>query len=384
VTRRLRRTTTAGGATRANQCRERSGVRRGTCRRNRLARIADRRQETTISAESITADRLLEIGTAYRQAKVLLSAIELNLFTVLADRKLEAASLAREIGIHDRGARDFFDALVALGLLDRDAEDRYRNADEAAAYLDRRKPMFLGGMFTQFDRREYRMWESLADALRTGRPQTGIDATERFTMLYRDPDRLQTFLGAMTAGSLLAAQAIAARFPWAEFHSLVDVGTSRGCLPVEVARVHPHLSAKGFDLPELRKAFERYVDVHELGARVRFCPGSFFDEDLPEADVLVFGRVLHNWDLSTKKMLLDKAYRALPTGGAVLVYDTLIERGRRGRPIGLLSSLNMLLWTSAGFGYTIADCAEWMHAVGFRRIRVEPLVISQSMIVGFK
>jgi O-methyltransferase domain/Dimerisation domain len=333
---------------------------------------------------AITADRLLEIGTAYRRARVLLSAIELDLFTAVADQPLDARTLARSIGIHERAARDFFDVLVALGLLERDSGDCYRSTPETSTYLDRRKSTFLGGMFTQFGRREYRMWESLANALRTGKPQTGIDADEHFTTLYRDRDRFRTFLDAMTAGSLLAAQTIAAKFPWTDYRTLVDVGTSQGCLPVEVARVHGHLSAEGFDLPELAEAFDLYVKDNDLGARVRFHAGNFLNEELPGADVLVFGRVLHNWDLPSKRMLLQKAFRALPPDGAVLVYDTLIDDERRSCATGLLSSLNMLVWTSCGFGYSGAECTKWMHEIGFRRTRVEYLAVGQSMIVGIK
>lgn len=337
-----------------------------------------------MNTTAITADRLLEIGTAYRRAKVLLSAIEVDLFTAVADQPLDANTLGRSIGVHQRAARDFFDTLVALGLLERDADGRYQNTPETAMYLDRRKSTFLGGMFAQFDRREYQMWEKLADALRSGKPQTGIDADEHFTTLYRDRNRFWTFLGAMTAGSLLAAQAIAAKFPWTDYRTLVDVGTSQGCLPVEVARIHRHILAEGFDLPQLAEAFDLYVKDNDLGAQVRFHAGNFLSEELPEADVLVFGRVLHNWDLPTKWMLLQKAFRALPPDGAVLVYDSLIDDERRSCATGLLSSLNMLLWTSAGFGYSGADCTDWMHEIGFRRTRVEPLVNGQSMIVGIK
>lgn len=337
-----------------------------------------------MSITDVTADRLLDIGTAYRRAQVLLSAIEVDLFTAVADQPLDADSLARSVGFHERAARDFFDALVALGLLERDANGRYRNTPETGTYLDRRKSTFVGGMFAQFGRREYRMWETLADALRTGKPQTGIDRDEHFTTLYSDRDRFRTFLGAMTAGSLLSAQAIAVKFPWTDYRTLVDVGTSQGCLPVEVARIHGHLSAKGFDLPELAEAFELYVKDNDLSARVHFLAGNFLKEELPEADVFVFGRVLHNWDLPTKRMLLQKAFRALPPDGAVVVYDTLIDDERRSCATGLLSSLNMLVWTSAGFGYSGADCTDWMHEIGFRRTRVEPLVNGQSMIVGIK
>ena len=118
--------------------------------------------------------------------------------------------------------------------------------------------------------------------------------------------------------------------------------------------------------------------------RLNFHAGSFFDDDLPAADVLVFGRVLHNWDLTTKKMLLRKAYQALPKGGAVIVYDMLIDDERRTAADGFLSSLNMLVWTAAGFGYCGGECMAWMREAGFGGLRVERLVAGQSMVIGRK
>jgi hypothetical protein len=276
-------------------------------------------RESAMQHRHITPDRLFSLGTGYRCAKVLLCAIELDVFTALDGRPRMAADLARMLGIHNRSACDFFDALVALGLLQRDTDGRYANTMEASLYLDQNKASYLGGMFNQFNAREYQMWSKLGDALRTGEPQIGSASAEHFATIYDDPERFRTFVNAMTAGSLLAAKAIAEKFPWANYRTLMDIGTAQGCFPVQVARVHPHITGGGFDLPELSTAFAEYVCENELSGRLRFHPGSFFHDDLPAADVLVFGRVLHNWDLSTKKMLLRKAYQAIPKGGAVVV-----------------------------------------------------------------
>jgi hypothetical protein len=326
----------------------------------------------------------VELGSGYRRAKVLLSAIELDLFTVLAERPLDEVMLTQSLGLHRRAARDFFDALVALGLIERSAEGFYSNTPETNAYLNRNGGSYLGGIFDQFNMREYGMWDTLSDALRTGRPQTGIEKTDHFEALYRDPVRFKSFVNAMTAGSLPAAQSMAAKFPWTHYETLIDIGTSQGCLPVQVARVHPHISGGGFDLPRMRTSFERYVRDNGFSKRLRFYSGNFFEDLLPAGDVLVFGRVLHNWNLSTKRMLLQKAYQALPSQGAVIVYDMLIDDDRRTSAGGLLSSLNMLVWTAEGFGYTGADCMGWMQEIGFRDLRVEPLVAGQSMVVGIK
>ena len=341
-------------------------------------------RDTVMQIQAVTPDRLVEIGSGYRRAKALLCAVEIDLFTVLGDQPLDAESLALSLGLHHRGARDFFDALVALGLINRSAEGLYSNAPDTDTYLNRRKANFLGGMFDQFNLREYGMWNRLLDTLRTGEPQTGIEATTHFEPMYRDVVRFTSFVSAMTAGSLPPAQAMAAQFPWANYKTLIDIGTAQGCLPVQVARIHPHISGGGFDLPQLETSFEQYVDDNHLSGRLRFYPGSFFDGPLPSGDVLVFGRVLHNWDLSTKRMLLQKAYRALPHGGAIIVYDMLIDDNRRTGAGSLLSSLNMLVWTAAGFGYSGADCIGWMQEVGFRDMQVQPLVAGQSMVVGIK
>jgi predicted nicotinamide N-methyase len=333
---------------------------------------------------AVVPDRLFSIGTGYRRAKVLLSAVELDLFTLLAEHPSTAEDLTQRLGLHTRAARDFFDALVALGLLERDDQGRYTNAPEAARFLDRAEASYLGGMFDQFNTREYQMWSRLSDALRTAEPQIGSTSAEHFAAIYDDPERFRTFVSAMTAGSLPAARVIAEKFPWQDCRTVMDIGTAQGCLPVQVALRHAHISGGGFDLPELSTVFRDHVCANQLSERLLFKPGNFFQDDLPPADVLVLGRVLHNWDLATKKMLLRKAWQALPTGGAVIVYDMLIDDARRSGTDGLLSSLNMLVWTAAGFGYSGTECMSWMREVGFVSMRVEALVAGQSMVIGKK
>jgi hypothetical protein len=100
--------------------------------------------------------------------------------------------------------------------------------------------------------------------------------------------------------------------------------------------------------------------------------------------VLVPGRILHDWDLGRKRALLAKAHAALPEGGALLVYDIIIDDERRTNAMGLLMSLNMLLETWGCFDYTGADCIGWMREAGFRAALAEPLTEIQSMVVGTK
>jgi tRNA A58 N-methylase Trm61 len=188
----------------------------------------------------------------------------------------------------------------------------------------------------------------------------------------------------MTARTQPVAKALATRFAWVDYATVIDIGTAEGCLPVSIAQAHPHLTGGGFDLAPMAPHFNDNVRAHALGERLRFYAGDFFSDPFPAADVLVLGRVLHNWDLATKKMLLKKAYDALRPAGAVIVYERLIDDERRVHADGLLSSLHMLLMSPGGFDFTGADCVGWMREASFRAIRVESLTADQSMVVGIK
>ena len=334
---------------------------------------------------SINPERIMQLGLGFWGSKTLLSAVELGVFTELAGSPLNAPALGDRLRLHPRAARDFLDALVSLGMLERDADGLYANTPEADAFLDRAKPSYLGGMLEMANARLYPFWGSLTEALRTGRPQNEAKSGGNFfEALYAEPERLEGFLSAMTGLSLGAARAIAQKFPWRRYATFVDVGGAQGGLPVEVALAHPHLTGGNFDLPGVGPIFEKHVARHGLSDRLRFYPGDFFKDPMPSADVLVMGHILHDWDLAEKRVLLRKAYDALPRGGALIVYEALIDDDRRENTLGLLMSLNMLIETPGGFDYTGADCQSWMKEVGFRETRVEHLVGPDSMVVGVK
>jgi hypothetical protein len=334
--------------------------------------------------DDIKPDQILALGTGFWASKTLLSAVELGVFTELAKGPADLDTLSRRLGLHRRGARDFLDALVALHMLDRQ-DGVYRNTAESDRFLDRAKPGYVGGLLEMLNARLYGFWGSLTDALRTGQPQNEAKhGGDLFAALYADPERLRGFLSAMSGVSAGSAQAIAEGFPWSDHRTFVDVGTAQGMVPVVLARRHPHLSGIGFDLPPVQPVFEAFVAQNGLADRLAFHAGSFFADPLPQADVVVMGHVLHDWDLEQKRALLAKAYAALPRGGAVIVYEALIDDGRRENAFGLLMSLNMLIETPAGFDFTGADCQGWMHEAGFAETRVVPLAGPESMVIGIK
>ena len=332
-----------------------------------------------------TPENILKTGMAFWPAKTLLSAVELDVFTQLAQGSLSQGILAEKVGLHPRAARDFLDALVALGFLKREG-DRYGNTPETDLFLDRNKPSYIGGILEMANRRLYPIWNNLTEALQTGKPQNEIKTgeTDLFEKLYADPAGLKEFLSAMTGVSRAANMTIARAFPWQGYHTFVDVGTAQGDLAVQIALANPHLHGMGYDRPEVGPIFEQYAQVAGVADRVSFVAGDFFKDDLPKTDVVLMGHILHDWDLATKKMLIAKAFDALPAGGAFVVYESIIDDDRSHNAFGLMMSLNMLIETPGGFDFTGADCMGWMKEAGFSRTRVEPLVGTDSMVVGIK
>jgi hypothetical protein len=327
----------------------------------------------------------MQVGLGFWASKTVLSAVELGLFTELARGPLDAETLRTRLGLHPRSARDFFDALVAVDFLERTG-DTYRNTPDTDVFLDAEKPSYVGGILGMANQRLYPFWGRLTEALRTGQPQneTREGIANPFEAIYADPTRLRGFLSAMTGISRGANLAIAAGFPWDRYGTFVDVGTAQGDTAVQIARAHSHLTGTGFDLPQVGPVFEEYVRQHNLSDRLRFSPGSFFTDELPHADVITMGHILHDWSLDEKQMLIRKAYSALPEGGALVVYDSIIDDDRRQNAFGLLMSLNMLIETSGGFDYTGRDCIGWLKSAGFREAYVQPLVGPDSMAIGIK
>ncbi|HSN19605.1 MAG TPA: methyltransferase, partial [Usitatibacter sp.] len=265
--------------------------------------------------------RILQTATAFWASKVLLTAVSSRLFTVLGDGAMTAQELGAKLDLHPRGTFDFFDALVALGFLHRDGdgpEARYRNTTEASTFLDRNRPTYVGGICEMLDSRLFGFWNDLGTALRTGKPQSEIKREGKpfFEGLYASPARLEEFLHAMAGVQAGNFHALAEKFDFARYETLADVGGALGTLSVIVGRRHPHLRLTTFDLPPVAPLATRNVEAAGMASRIAVASGDFFRDPLPRADVVTMGNILHDWNLETKKLLIRKAYEALPAGGA--------------------------------------------------------------------
>ncbi|MGD2182603.1 methyltransferase [Lusitaniella coriacea] len=332
---------------------------------------------------------IMQTATGFWASKVLLTAVELDLFSLLADEAMTAEQLGDALGLHPRGTYDFFDALVALKFLNREGDGeagRYKNTLETSAFLDKSSPTYIGGMPRMMNSRLFGFWNDLETALKTGQPQTEIKHNSKsiFEELYSDEERLAEFLDAMTGFQVVNFQQLAEQFDFGKYKTVSDIGGALALLSRIVGKHHQHLSFTSFDLPPVAPLAQKQVDASGMTNRIKVISGDFFKDDLPKADVITMGNVLHDWNLENKKMLISKAYAALPEGGAFIAIENLIDDARRENAFGLLMSLNMLIELGDAFDYTGENFREWCSEAGFQRVEIINLNGPTSAAVAYK
>lgn len=332
---------------------------------------------------------IMQTATAFWASKVLLTAVEFDLFSTLAGASMTATELGEALGIHPRGRFDFFDALVALGFLEREGDGpqgRYRNTPETAAFLDRGSPLYIGGLPEMLNARLFGFWNHLGDALRTGRPQNESRTHGKpvFEALYASEAKLGEFLEAMTAIQAGNFAQLAEEFDFSRYRTVSDIGGALGLLSRIVAARHPRLTFITFDLPPVAPHAQRAIDEAGMADRIAVVSGDFFEDELPKADVVTMGNILHDWNLEKKKLLIRKAYDALPAGGAFIAIENLIDDARRENAFGLLMSLNMLIEFGDAFDYTGAEFRTWCSEAGFTRFEFVPLAGPTTAAIAYK
>jgi predicted O-methyltransferase YrrM len=332
---------------------------------------------------------ILQTAFAFWNAKVLLSAVELGVFTTVHDGPLTAAELGAALKLHPRGTFDFFDALVAMKFLDRIGDGptaRYSNTPMGKMYLVASSPRYIGGILEMLNARLFKFWHDLPEALRTGKPQNEIKhtGTTMFEELYSDPARLEQFMGAMTGLSRLNFEIFAEKFDFSPFKTLCDIGGATGLLSMEVARRQPHIRCTSFDLPVVEPIARRAIAAAGLSDRISTASGDFFKDPLPKADLITMGMILHDWNLEKKLHLIRSAYNSLPPGGALVIIEALIDDARRQNAFGLMMSLNMLIEFGDAFDYSAADFRKWCSEIGFKRFEVLKLAGPSSAAIAFK
>jgi hypothetical protein len=339
--------------------------------------------------DHLDPSHIMQTATAFWASKALLTAVELDLFTTLGEGEMTASQLGKSLGLHPRGTYDFFDALVALNFLARDGDGpkgKYKNTPETLSFLNKKSPAYIGGLPEMLNSRLFGFWNDLGAALKTGQPQNEVKHGGKsiFEELYSNQTSLGEFLDAMTGFQAANFGQLAEKFDFSKYKTVSDIGGALALLSRIMGARHQHLTFNSFDLPPVAPLAQKHIDAAGMASRIKVVAGDFFKDELPKADVVTMGNILHDWNLENKKMLIKKAYDALPDGGAFIAIENLIDDGRRENAFGLLMSLNMLIEFGDAFDYTGADFREWCSEAGFKRFEFIQLAGPTSAAVAYK
>lgn len=342
-----------------------------------------------MSEKQITPSHIMQVGMGFWASKTLLAAVNMSLFTHLAKGELSGQEIKEKLGLHNRGLYDFLDTLVALGFLKRSGLKQtsiYSNSEDTDLFLDKNKPSYIGGILEMSNNRLYPFWNDLEEGLKTGKPQneTKAGGASVFEAIYADQQKLREFIKAMGGVQMGNFIMLSKVFDFTQYSTLCDVGGSGGILAAQVAMNNEHMNCITYDLPPVEPIASENIEMMGLSERVSAQSGDFLNEDLPKADVITMGNILHDWGTKDKKMLIKKAYDALPQGGSLIVIENIIDDNRCENAFGLMMSLNMNIETPEGFDFSAADFDEWAKECGFTQTSVLPLTGPSSAVIAVK
>jgi len=313
--------------------------------------------------DGIDAGKILGLVQGFMESRILLSAAELNIFTLLETGPMTAPEIAHRIGGDLRGVAALLDAVAAMGLLEKEG-GRYRNDSSITRLLSESSPesvlpmvLHMASLWTR--------WSHLTEIARRG------DEARQEFHFTRNPDELRAFIGAMHAiGAPLARKIVSAVRP-GEAKALLDIGGGSGTYTIAFLNAAPQMKATLFDLPEVIEMARERLESEGLLDRVRLVSGNYNEDELPGGhDLVLLSAIIHSNSLDENRELYRKAFRALNPGGRILIRDHVMDPERIRPGSGAIFAVNMLVGTSGGGSYTYEEIADGLSGAGFDKTRL--------------
>ena len=334
----------------------------------------------TPSAAPATPERIFQLGWGFGVTQALVAAIELDLFGAIAAGARDVRAVATAIRASERGTAMLVDAMAAFGLVEK-RRDGLALAPDAATFLLRSSPAFMGDFLALHGREIAQRWQGLTECVRTGRPATALDRpSEGIPFWKRLVDGLFPvgFAAAQVVGRELAR-----RHPTGEIRVL-DVAAGSGVWGFGAALAEPRVRPTAQDLPETLEHTRAWAQRTKLEGRVGYLPGDLRTVDFGAAafDAAVLGHICHSEGAAHTQRLLQKVARALRPGGTIVIVEFVPDEGRASPPAPLLFALNMLVHTTEGDAFTASQYRTWLEAAGFRDVTSLPAPAPSPLLLA--
>jgi SAM-dependent methyltransferase len=327
--------------------------------------------------------RIFDMINAYQSTAALKAGIELNIFTVIAEGKATAAEIAAHAQTSERGTRILCDYLTIIGFLTKE-DGKYDLAPDAAAFLDRKSPMYLGSVVDfLLSPTLAEGFANLTEAVRKGTTMLPGQGT----VDPDDPVWVQ-FAQGMGALMIMPSQLMADLVPVDDDREvkLLDVAAGHGLFGIAFAQRHPKLQVYALDWQAVLEVAKGNADASAVGDRYHLVPGSAFEVDFGTGyDLALLTNFLHHFDKPTIVEFLKKLHRSLADGGRVVTLEFVPNDDRVTPPGSGQFSLIMLASTPAGDAYTFTEFDEMFREAGFSRSEIHtPPQSMEQIVISYK
>ena len=333
-----------------------------------VAPTAEPAEQAPVSPEPI-----MRVASGFMAAKHLFAANEVGLFEALADSPVTIDGLAARTGLTTRAARINADAMVALGLLERDGHT-YRNSPAAAAFLSGQGPGDLRPFLSFWDTLSYPAWERLAEALASGPPQEIMDL---------DDERQQVAAAGIEAILMGPASALARTVDFSSHRRLLDVGGGTGSWSLAACRVHDQLTATVLELPAVATVARDRVSAAGLTDRIDVRDGDALNDELPAGyDVFLLANLVHYWSPEQNRELLQRVRRAAEPGARLLLADFWTDPTHTQPVIAALMAGEFAVHLRNGDVYSVEEARTWLADTGWHFVEHTPLAGPVSLVTA--
>jgi len=302
------------------------------------------------------------LARAFMSSRIILTAAELDLFTIIQDSPTTAEKIASGFGLDRRALERVLDCLVTFGLLQKNG-GTYSLTHEGTPYSSKHPaselPMLLH-MSHLWD-----SWSGLTEVVRK------VPGAERKPRIHRDIDGRQAFIGAMHVGGRSLSEQIARSLDLRIYRKLLDIGGGSGTYTIAFLNRNPQLRATLFDLKEVVPMARERLSSEGLLDRVELVAGDFYSDDLPGGcDLALLSAIIHQNSRQQNLQLFRKVYRSLEPGGMLLIRDYIMDVERTHPQQGALFAVNMLINTTGGGTYTFHEVAQDLKEAGFTHVKL--------------
>ncbi len=313
---------------------------------------------------------------SFQQSRILLTAFELEIFTILDKSVKTSQEISTVIKSDHRATDRLLNALCALGYLVKE-NDKFSNRDFSAEFLVKGKPGFMSGLYHLGNL--WDSWSNMSNVIRTGKPAANPDINE-------GGDKwLNAFIEAMHNRAHSQAGPSIAQIDLSNVKKVLDVGGGSAAFSMAFVNAKNDIRATVFDLPNVVPITKQYIEAEGYAGKIDTCPGDYNSDDLPTGYDLVFlSAIIHANSFEDNEALIKKCAHALNSGGQLVIQDFIMDNDRTGPLPGAVFALNMITGTAGGDTYTEAEISEWMTKAGLVNIKMNNQPFGTGQITGYK